>query len=55
MEWRANEHKWLAEMAVQDAMRQQADRAKIAAEAADTHPWARREDIRAAWRVQEYR
>lgn len=55
MEWRASEHRWLAEMAVQDAMRQQAARSRRAAEAADTHPWAHREDIRSAWRVQENR
>lgn len=54
MEWRVNKHKWLAEMTAQAAMRKQFEWAREAAEAADTHPWAHREDIRAAWRVHEH-
>ncbi|MGA7779945.1 MAG: hypothetical protein WCA85_19830 [Paraburkholderia sp.] len=55
MEYRANEHIWLAEMDRQAAMRQQFEWIQEAAEAADTHPWAHRKDIRLAWRVQQNR
>jgi hypothetical protein len=54
MELRAREHIWREEMARKDAMRQQQEWVRRAAEAADTHPWAHREDIRAAWSVQEH-
>lgn len=53
MEFRANEHKMLAEMEVQASQRQRAEWIKKAMEVADTHPWAHRDDIRSAWRIQD--
>lgn len=55
MELRTNEHIWLAEMEAQAAERQLGAWAQEAAIRVDTHPWAHREDIRAAWSVQENR
>jgi hypothetical protein len=55
MQWRATLRARLEELAVQDAMRKQTEEAQAAAEAADTHPWARRDDIRSAWRGLRYR
>lgn len=53
MEWRAKEHQWRWDMEVQEAARQNAWELRLTEEAADTHPWAQRADIRAAWQAAD--
>lgn len=49
MEWRANLPAEVAKLEAQDAVRKRHEWIRTAMEAADTHPWAHRADIRHAW------